>query len=75
VEWAVTKLEKKATNPYRPSVGAMTTDNTPLVIKGGEEFPARSGDSWLRSQVEPEGQGESHKYAIYDVPELHERLC
>jgi len=29
-----------ATNPYRPTVGATPSDDTPLIIKGGEEFPS-----------------------------------
>jgi hypothetical protein len=29
-----------ATDPYCPAVGAISSDDTPLVIKGGEEFPA-----------------------------------
>ena len=30
-----------ATHPYRPTEGAMPSDDTPLVIESGNELPAR----------------------------------
>ena len=80
---AGTSAEEKATNPYRPSVGAYPSNDIPLIVKGSEKFPAIGGGSRSRSQVSPGGyRGEtlrlgldSHKYAIRDVPELDERHC
>jgi len=36
---------KFGTDPYRPSVGAIASDDAPLVVESGEEFPA--GNTWL----------------------------
>ena len=35
-----TKPER--TDPYRPTVGSTPSDGTPLVVKSGDELPARS---------------------------------
>jgi hypothetical protein len=45
---------EKATNPYRPSVGATPSEDIPLIVKVGEELPARSGRLRL-GQVERRG--------------------
>ncbi len=45
------KPEKMTTDPYCPSVGTMPSDDIPLIVKGGEEFPARSGESRLSTQL------------------------
>ena len=29
------------TDPYRPAMGSMPSNGTPLVVKGGDELPAR----------------------------------
>lgn len=44
---------QKTTNPYRPSVWAMPSDDIPLIVESSEEFPARSGELRLSNQVEP----------------------
>jgi hypothetical protein len=32
--------ESSGTNPYSPSVGAMSSDDTPLIIEVNDEFPS-----------------------------------
>ena len=38
--WA-TKIQQKYTNQYCPTEGAMSSDDTPLIIESGNELPAR----------------------------------
>ena len=56
-----TRRKKKATNPYRPSVGAFPSNDIPLIVKGSEKFPASSGGSKLGSQVSPGGLAQRNK--------------
>jgi len=48
---------KNATDQYRPSVGTTPSDDIPLIVKGAEELPARSGGPRLSRHVEAGGQG------------------
>jgi hypothetical protein len=43
---------KNATDQYRPSVGTMPSDDIPLIVKGAEELPARSGGPRLSRHVQ-----------------------
>lgn len=45
------ETRKKSTDPYSPSVGAISPDDIPFVVEGSEEFPARCGRAQLNSQV------------------------
>jgi hypothetical protein len=48
------KSEKKGTDPYCPSVGAMAVppDDIPFIVEGSKEFPARRERPESRLNVE-----------------------
>ena len=52
---------KKGTDPYCPSVGAMTPDDIPFIVEGSEEFPARREKPELNNQIKPWKQGTAGK--------------
>jgi len=60
------------TDPYRPSVGAMPPDDTPLIIKVDDEFPA--GNRRL-SPEKGRDKVDAHVQTIHGVPELHDGHC
>lgn len=57
----IDETRKKGTDPYCPSVGAMTPDDIPFIVEGSKEFPARCGRAELDSQVKPWKQGTEGK--------------
>lgn len=64
------------TYPYRPPVRLTSSDDTPLVVKTGEELPAgiKSRESELCDTVPVRGQAldsvDSHVKSIHRVVEL-----
>ena len=76
------EARKKETDPDRPSARAMPSDDIPLIVKGSEEFPTRSRESWLSSQVKSRlawWDMESHintpSVSFRELPELHDPIC
>jgi len=57
----IDETRKKGTDPYCPSVGAMPLDDTPFIVEGTKEFPARCERPELNSQVKPWKQGTAGK--------------
>jgi len=65
------KKGTESTDPYCPSVGAMPTDDIPLIVEGGKEFPARRERPESNSQVKHWKQSTAGKLTyIY-----HSRYC
>jgi hypothetical protein len=55
----IDETRKKGTDPYCPSVGAMTPDDIPFIVDGSKEFPARCERPELNSQIKPWKQSTS----------------
>jgi hypothetical protein len=72
------ETRENATDPYCPSVWATPSNDIPLVVKGSKEFPSRCEGSRVKGakrkvlETSAAGKGNTHKYTIYDVPELRE---
>lgn len=50
------------TNPDRPTVGAMPSNDTPLVVESGNELPAKNGGLNYRFHYENEGPSARQTY-------------
>jgi hypothetical protein len=60
------------THPNRPPVGLMSSDDTPLVVKTGEELPAGMKSRELELAL---NSVDSHVESIYCVVELFDDHC
>ncbi len=61
------------TDPYRPPVWAMPSDDTPLVIESDEKFPTMSeklSHMAHRKRIMSMREADSHEDTIYNAPKL-----
>jgi hypothetical protein len=72
------KEDHVITDPYRPTVGATSSNDAPFVVESSEELPAGSARFRVRETLGERNADNiefSHVEAIHGVPKLRKRPC